>query len=48
MATPGRPLDSQTRRQIVRLREAGFSIRKVAHETRTSTRTVQKHLKVNQ
>ena len=43
MATSGKPLDNQTRQQIVRLREQGVSVRETAKATMTSTRTVQKH-----
>lgn len=47
MATPGRETDEQTRQRIQRLREAGLSVRQVARETDTSTRTVQKYLKIS-
>lgn len=45
MATPGKKLSLQEQARVRRLREAGLSIRRVAHEERISTRTAQKYLK---
>ncbi|NBW09964.1 MAG: hypothetical protein EBR82_18255 [Caulobacteraceae bacterium] len=40
----GKPASEQDRNRIVRLREAGLSIRQIAHEQRCTTKTVQKIL----
>lgn len=45
MATPGKPLPEPERRQIVRLREAGASIRGIARSVSVSINTVQKILR---
>lgn len=45
MATPGRRLPDNERQRIIKLREHGLSIRKVAAEQAVSTRTVQKVLR---
>jgi lambda repressor-like predicted transcriptional regulator len=45
MATPGRPLPDHERQRIIKLREHGLSIRKLAAEQMVSTRTVQKVLR---
>lgn len=45
MATPGRPLPDHERNRIIKLRENGLSIRKLAAEQSVSTRTVQKVLR---
>lgn len=44
MAISGRKLDERTRREVVRLREAGLSIRQTAHAAFVSVPTVQKIL----
>lgn len=46
MGTPGKPLDRQTREQIVRLREH-LSLREAAKALQLSTRTVQKYAKAS-
>lgn len=46
MATSGRDIDEQTRRQIQKLRDAGLSVREVAKAERVSPTTVQKILKI--
>ncbi|MGE5192221.1 MAG: helix-turn-helix domain-containing protein [Deltaproteobacteria bacterium] len=45
MATSGKPLDPQTRKQIVRLRQNGISIRQIATTTRATPKTVQSVLR---
>lgn len=45
MATSGRPIPADDARRMQRLREIGQSIRVIAKETQTSTRTVQKYLR---
>jgi DNA invertase Pin-like site-specific DNA recombinase len=42
MATPGRPIDNQTRQQIQRLRSNGVSVRDTARAAQVSIPTVQK------
>lgn len=42
MATPGKRLDDQTRRMILRMREQGVSVRTVARAAMVSQTTVAK------
>jgi hypothetical protein len=46
MATPGRPLDYQTRNAIARDRANGASIRETARRQMVSVNTVQKYEKI--
>lgn len=45
MATPGKPIDSQTKTAIIRLRANGWSFGRISREQRVSIPTVKKVLR---
>ena len=47
MATPGRPLDYHDRQRLIKRREHGVSIRRLAKEEQLSRNTVRKYVRTS-